>query len=642
MRPEDGPLTTMGSPRFRDWVWPALLVGCALAAGLAYALATPLWQAPDEPGHFEQAALLARQGGPLHRSDRDPVLEQALLDSLARHRFWTLVRAPWPEPLPARLADDPFLARSGRQVGDEPLAYYLPLALLLRLAPDVDGQARLVRAYSLALFGLTAAAAWAAARELFPDDPFLAPAATAFVGLLPMAAYMGMAVNNDVAAALVGTVHAWALVRLAKRGLRPGVLAVLVPCALAGLWVKKTAAFLLPLTVLVLLTALGRHRRAQGRAGVPPRTLLRWAAGVAGAALALWLLAKVPGPEPAAWLDGTLPGFQGRTRAAAYEGRYGFQAVDDSPTAVERLVQALPAAPLAGRTAAFTAVVRSPEGPAVGRLVLIPDRGEKCLAAFQVGEAWQRVEVRCPVPPEAQVVKAVLAPGTGEDPAEQGRLDFDDAALRVEGTAANLLRNGGAEEAATLGESLAVRWRRGLQALRLWLGPGAIRRLEQWAAWCTSLPSVLRRDPMAWARLALYAVLTFAGFWGNFGWLTVPLSAGWYLLLSLATLVAAAGWVRWWVQGAAEPWQRWACGWLALALLLAALQNLLPILIRDWQPQGRYLLPALFPAAASFALGWRAWVPEAWARRGAVAFVVAFVALDLVCLVGYVIPYFHG
>ncbi len=622
-------------------MWPLLLVGCSLAVGLAYALAVPLWQAPDEPGHFEQAALLARWGGPLHRHDRDPALERALLDSLARHRFWTLVRAPWPEPLPARLVDDPFLARSGRQVGDEPVAYYLPLAFLLRLAPDVDGQARLGRAYSLLLFGLTVALTWAAARELAPGDAFLPSATTAFAGLLPMAAYMGMAVNNDVAAALVGAAHAWALVRLARKGLRPEVLAVLVPSALAGLWVKKTAAFLLPLTVLVLLTALWRHRRAQGRGEVPWRALGRWAVRMAGAALAVWLLLQVPGPEPAAWLDGALPGFQGRVRAAAHGGRYGFQAVDDSPTAVERLVQALPAAPLAGRTAVFTAFARSPEGPAVGRLALIPDRGEKCLAAFRVGEAWQRVEVRCPVSPEAQVVKAVLAPGTGEDPAEQGRLYFDDAALRAEGKAADLLRNGGAEEAARLGASLAVRWGQGLRALRLWIGPGALRRLEQWAGWISALPRALARDRVAWVRLALYAVLTFAGFWGNFGWLTVPLSAGWYLLLSLATLVAAAGWVRWWVRGGGEPWQRWAYAWLALELLLAALQNLLPMLVREWQPQGRYLLPALFPAAASFALGWRAWVPDAWARRGAVAFVAAFIVLNLVCLVGYVIPYFH-
>ncbi|MGQ9713660.1 MAG: hypothetical protein ACUVST_02760, partial [Anaerolineae bacterium] len=88
--------------------------------------------------------------------------------------------------------------------------------------------------------------------------------------------------------------------------------------------------------------------------------------------------------------------------------------------------------------------------------------------------------------------------------------------------------------------------------------------------------------------------------------------------------------------------QRWTCGWLALALLLAAFQNLLPMLLRDWQPQGRYLLPALFPAAASFALGWRAWVPDVWARWGAMTFVAAFALLNLACLVGYVIPYFHG
>lgn len=629
---------TEGAP---SQAWLALLVVLSLALGVAYAVVTPLWQAPDEPGHFEQAALLAQHGGPLRRRVQDPALEQAILESLARHRFWDLVRAPRPDPLPSHLADDPFLARSGRQVGDEPLAYYLPLAVLLRLAPGVDAQARLARVYSLVLFGLMVAVAWAAAQELFPDDPFLAPAATAFVGLLPMAAYMGMAINNDVAAALVGTLYAWALVRMGREGPSPACLVALTCTALAGLWVKKTAAFLLPLTAAVFLWTAWRRRRVRPGARRCCRAFAWVAAGVGAAVVALCLLARAPGPEPSAWLDGTLPGRQGRVRAAALEGRYGFQAVDDSPTQAERLVQEIPAAPLQGKEVTLSAVARSPQGSEVGRLALVPDQGEACRQVFQVGELWREVSVRCPVPPEAQALKVVLAAGPGEDPAERGRVYVDAVRLRADGVA-NLLRNGGAEQAATLGESFAARWDRGTRALRLWLGQGTVRKVQRWAEWLAAVPRVLLEGQVAWGRLALYAVLTFAGFWGNFGWLTVPLSSGWYVLLSLATLGSAAGLVRWWVQGKGQPWQRQTCAWLALALAFAVFQNLVPMLVRDWQPQGRYLLPALFPAGVLFATGWRAWLPDTWARRGAVVFVASFAALNLACLAGYVIPYFHN
>ncbi|MBC7225001.1 MAG: hypothetical protein H5T59_12145, partial [Anaerolineae bacterium] len=527
------------------------------------------------------------------------------------------------------------------QVGDEPLAYYLPLAVLLRLASDVDTQAWLARAYSLVLFGLTVAAAWAAAQELFPDDPFLAPATTAFVGMLPMAAYMGMAINNDVAAALVGTLYGGVLVRMTKEGPVAACVIALVCTALAGLWVKKTAAYLLPLTGSVLLWAAWRHRRVWGSARQCRRVLAWVAVGVGVGVLALCLLARVPGPEPSAWLDGTLPGREGRVRAAAWEGRYGFQAVDDSPTLAERLVQEVPSAPLRGKEVTLSAMARSPQGTEVGRLALVPDQGEACRQVFQVGEVWREVQVRCRVPPEAQVLKVVLAAGPGEDPAERGRVYVDAVRLWADG-APDLLRNGGAEEAATLGESFSVRWERALQVLRLWLGQGTARKVRRWTEWLAAVPRALLEGQVAWGRLALYTVLTFAGFWGNFGWLTVPLSPGWYVLLSLATLGSAAGLVRWWVQGKGQPWQRQACAGLALALALALFQNLVPMLVRDWQPQGRYLLPALFPAGALFAVGWRAWLPEAWARRGAAVFVASFVVLNLVCLVGYVIPYFHN
>ncbi|MGQ9584904.1 MAG: DUF2142 domain-containing protein [Anaerolineae bacterium] len=625
------------------WAWPILLLTLSLLAGAGYALAVPLWQAPDEPGHFEQAALLARYGWPLPRNVQDPDLERAILDSLARHRFWAWVKAPWPSPLPARLADDPFLARSGRQVGDEPPGYYLPLAILLRATSDLDAQVWIARGYSLALFLLMVAASWSTARELFPHDPFLAPAITAFVGLLPTAAFLGAAVNNDVAAGLVGVLYAWVVVRLGRRGFRPSLAGVLALVAVVGLWTKKTAAFLFPLTVLVVASAAWRARVGSARrGGFRWRRLNAWLLGLVAAALGVGLFLQLPGPEPAAWLEGTLPGREGRSEAAAHSGRYGLRVADDDPTVAERLVQALPVEALAGQEVVLVAFVRSLEGAQTGRLVLIDDTGSH-RQVFQVGENWQEVQLRYRVPADATSLRVALGAGTGDNVAEQGILHFDDVHLWAGGR--DHLRNGGAEEAAPWAASLGARMERGGEALRLWLGPATVRKWARWHDWLTTLPRLAVEGQVDWPRAALYALLTFAGFWGNFGWLMVPLSAGWYLLLAWATLVAAVGCARWWLRPAGEvpanPAQRWTFGWLACGLALAVIQTFVPMLVRDWQPQGRYLLPALFPAAACFAVGWRAWVPAGRARMAAVGFVAAFVTLNGVCLVGYVIPYFR-
>jgi len=131
-------------------------------------------------------------------------------------------------------------------------------------------------------------------------------------------------VNNDVAAALVGALYFWALVRLGRRGLRPGPVGALILLAAASLGVKKTSAFLIPLTVLVLVSAAWRQR-GRRRKGLDWRWLAGLAVALAAVAGAGVLLFQAAGPEPAGWLDGALPGWEGRSRAAAHSGQYGLR-----------------------------------------------------------------------------------------------------------------------------------------------------------------------------------------------------------------------------------------------------------------------------------------------------------------------------
>jgi 4-amino-4-deoxy-L-arabinose transferase-like glycosyltransferase len=98
---------------------------------------------------------------------------------------------------------------------------------------------------------------------------------------------------------------------------------------------------------------------------------------------------------------------------------------------------------------------------------------------------------------------------------------------------------------------------------------------------------------------------TFNSFWGQFGWMAVPLHARFYQALLLLSLGAAAGFL-WWLfdrrRPRVTPHQR-----LSLILLLAS--GILTGLMFAWynskflQHQGRYLFPALIPIGTAAALG---------------------------------------
>jgi len=104
-----------------------------------------------------------------------------------------------------------------------------------------------------------------------------------------------------------------------------------------------------------------------------------------------------------------------------------------------------------------------------------------------------------------------------------------------------------------------------------------------------------------------FLLTTFHSFWGQFGWMAVPMDARTYHLLAVLLAVAGFGLAagaaqRRWAQ--LQAGQPQALGLLALAVGLMALAyggyNLGFV-----QFQGRYLFPALIPLGLFFALGWR-------------------------------------
>jgi hypothetical protein len=75
---------------------------------------------------------------------------------------------------------------------------------------------------------------------------------------------------------------------------------------------------------------------------------------------------------------------------------------------------------------------------------------------------------------------------------------------------------------------------------------------------------------------------------------------------------------------------------------LAILQTVLPMIGRQWQPQGRYLFPALIIIATLFALGLRQLMPKARPRIVLTAYLAGFLLFDLICIVRYIFPHYYS
>jgi hypothetical protein len=109
----------------------------------------------------------------------------------------------------------------------------------------------------------------------------------------------------------------------------------------------------------------------------------------------------------------------------------------------------------------------------------------------------------------------------------------------------------------------------------------------------------------------------FVSFWGQFGWMSLPLVGGapWEQALYLICLGALAGTIAWLCGPGRARWRR---GAVLLLFGMIVVGVLLPLLNAYTAPrnqviqQGRYLFPALAPIALLLVLGWRALLP----RRG--------------------------
>ena len=146
----------------------------------------------------------------------------------------------------------------------------------------------------------------------------------------------------------------------------------------------------------------------------------------------------------------------------------------------------------------------------------------------------------------------------------------------------------------------------------------------------------------------------FKYFWGYFGWLNYPLSAGAYLLLFGASSTAGMGCLicLWRHHNKADGTNLdrrlrfclWFLGATAIGYVVAVLgMGYSKVLVVGYvrAMQGRYLFPALTAIATLFVLGWHELAGPRWRRPAFMTLAAGFMALDLLVLFEWIIPRYY-
>lgn len=156
-----------------------------------------------------------------------------------------------------------------------------------------------------------------------------------------------------------------------------------------------------------------------------------------------------------------------------------------------------------------------------------------------------------------------------------------------------------------------------------------------------------------------FVTTTFRSFWGQFGWMAVPMPEPIYVALGILTLFLVGGAVLFFLRilpagRSLDASQRWSLGLLATVLILVVGGHV-GYNLRLVQHQGRYLFPALVPLSTVAALGGAEWARRIadWIRRrprsaeidqdpaqavGLAAYAILMAGLSLVALYRFIVP----
>jgi len=231
-----------------------ILLAYLLVAAL-FAIYTPAWQAPDEPPHYNYVAQVAENGC-------CPVIE--IGDWNLRYQS-ELTSQRFPPVLLDGLG-------SLQYEDHQPPLYYLLASVVFKFA---NGSLTALRLFSALIGAGVVWCAYGVGSALYPQRPWIALGAAAFVAFLPQHVAMMAAVNNDGLAEVIIGATLLAMLRYLKSptsvgaGLRPAPRRIPFPLLLGvlvglGLLTKVSTYFLagvVPLAIVLKWWTAGAERR---------------------------------------------------------------------------------------------------------------------------------------------------------------------------------------------------------------------------------------------------------------------------------------------------------------------------------------------------------------------------------------------
>jgi hypothetical protein len=594
-----------------------IVLAVSLANGLLYALLIPPWQGPDEHSHFAYAVLLDRYGmdvaqlqsQQLGEQRHDLALERAVTASMDRYDF-TRLQAVHSAPGATSNAGYSLYWELS-----QPPAYYWLGVMALRTARalgvnvdpygDPEGVLRLLRGVSVLLATVVAGLAWMAGKLLggYERNEFaqrrrgrgwLKLVLPLTVSLLPMHAFSTSVANNDIMAELLVSTLFVVLVALLRypTSLRGAALALAaIALAIASPFTKASAmAAAMPLASiglaawagLLVWRAVRRQLSDQNRrTGWVPATV---ALLVVILTAAVFVSLYEPSGTAVGW-HASATTFDAVPRVAAAGAHKGSYVIELRPTgggavAYQTLVPKIPHPAFDVAFAGWARAVGPSPNSAAATLAVQQGGKRLGLGVAQLpstGE-WTQLTVQGRVFESSDAVTLQLG-------AWQGDVQFDDFSLETRNFSApwpdpvfslNLLNPSGEQEAFRLRPIVAK------------LVPSDV----------TGMADALV-NPQQFSRLKLwryYANMEFQSFWGNFGWLSIPLPGAVYTMIGLLMVLALSGLIwqglhrlgRW----SATEWTTIvAIAALAATISLTYLRQTMTVIVDGTTPylQGRYL-----------------------------------------------------
>ncbi len=240
-----------------------------------WAIATPAWQAPDEPAHFSYTQAIVELGrlpGGEGRADSTEVSRSTAAANTDQVVFNRRAQPPFDDAPRRAFAETATDAERRDGGGPSSTSTYPPLYYALEALPylavrsgDIYTRMTAMRIFSGLWALLTVTAAWLLIGELTRRNRLAQLTGAATVGLWPLLTFVSAGLNPDGLLIALWTLAMWLGVRVLRRGLTLGDGLALGLVTGAALVTKSASLVLAPIVVAVLLWAAWRGRRTAGR-----------------------------------------------------------------------------------------------------------------------------------------------------------------------------------------------------------------------------------------------------------------------------------------------------------------------------------------------------------------------------------------